>query len=263
MLKRVVQSDRGFAVLGAAFFTAGYTQTISTAVIVLEMTGEARLLIPMLCGCVVSFLLSRLLTSNAGIYERLAYDRHLPFVADLPVAKYPLTARDVMVPVDWADPRGGRITLMQSATSLQEIDTILESGKGVCLFFWSLIASREPRARLPCRGLVRVADTHWIRVLFRLASLSAGNHGALVCTSVGRRIGVHSEPPFHGQTVTRVVGSIAPAPQAPSRPLTDLRRLAAPGSAESAGRRRGVDGGDEHGIVHTMRLSRFMCPAYT
>lgn len=116
----------GFAALGAAFLTSGVTHTLSPAIVVIELLGEIRLLIPIMMGTVISFLLSRAVTQNVGIYERLAFDRRLPLIFELPVSKYQLKAEDVMVPIDWSAPTVGTVKVLSASSSLEQIDEILD-----------------------------------------------------------------------------------------------------------------------------------------
>ena len=59
-----------FAVVGAAALTGGTTQTLSTALITLELTGQQRLLTPVLIGVIVSCGVSGLLYAPRGEHGR-------------------------------------------------------------------------------------------------------------------------------------------------------------------------------------------------
>ena len=59
-----------FSVIGAAALTAGATQTLSTALITLELTNQQRLLTPVLLGVITSCGLSGLLSKS--IYDQVS-----------------------------------------------------------------------------------------------------------------------------------------------------------------------------------------------
>lgn len=65
-----------YAYVGAAAFSAGCTQTISTAIAVLEMTGELDFAIPMLLAVVVSVQISSRFGSS--IFDRICKLNGLP-----------------------------------------------------------------------------------------------------------------------------------------------------------------------------------------
>jgi H+/Cl- antiporter ClcA len=62
--------------VGAAAFSAGCTQTISTGIAVLEMTGEMDFAIPVMLAVVLSVLVSSKLTSS--IFDRISKLNGLP-----------------------------------------------------------------------------------------------------------------------------------------------------------------------------------------
>lgn len=66
----------GYALVGAAAFTAGVTGTVSTAVIVFELTNQLSYMLPVL----LSVLIGRAAAGSIGlnIYDSLAKSRNLP-----------------------------------------------------------------------------------------------------------------------------------------------------------------------------------------
>ncbi|KAL6061604.1 Anion/proton exchange transporter [Balamuthia mandrillaris] len=86
----------GYAIVGAAALSAGATRTISTAVLVVELTGQLNLLLPnlvaVLAACAVGSLISH------DIYEVLLQQKGLPIShsAFRIAPSYQQTARDVM-----------------------------------------------------------------------------------------------------------------------------------------------------------------------
>ena len=73
--------DAVLAVVGSAALTAGTTQTLSTALIVLELTGQQRLLTPVLIGVIVSCGVSGLLSKS--IYDQILVLKGLPYMPHL------------------------------------------------------------------------------------------------------------------------------------------------------------------------------------
>jgi len=84
-----------FSMCGAAALTAAATQTISSAVITIELTGQLSYQLPIFVSVLVAYVISRGLSSS--IYDAMMrglYLRYLPAVrTDL---HYKLTAEDVM-----------------------------------------------------------------------------------------------------------------------------------------------------------------------
>jgi len=69
-------SRSGYAYVGAAAFSGGCTQTISTAIAVIEMTGELDFAIPMLLAVVISVLVAKKIGSS--IFDRITKLNSLP-----------------------------------------------------------------------------------------------------------------------------------------------------------------------------------------
>ena len=66
----------GYAVVGAASFTAGVTQTISIAVIVFELTSQLSYALPVLIGSLLARGISSLFTP--GIFNAISKRLNLP-----------------------------------------------------------------------------------------------------------------------------------------------------------------------------------------
>jgi H+/Cl- antiporter ClcA/CBS domain-containing protein len=115
----------GFALVGAACFCASITHSLSVAVVVLELLGEWRLSVVVLLAAAVSHTTSRLLTSGVGIYERIAFDRNLPYLFTLSESLYPLRASGVMVAIDCAHPSQGRGMVLSANATLEDADALL------------------------------------------------------------------------------------------------------------------------------------------
>ncbi|KAG6595872.1 Chloride Channel (ClC) Family [Phytophthora cinnamomi] len=85
----------GYAVVGAASFTAGVTGTISIAVIVFELTGQLSYMIPVLLCVIVGRAVTRIFSLD--MYETMARQKNLPQWPDLTKQiSYSLTAGDLM-----------------------------------------------------------------------------------------------------------------------------------------------------------------------
>ncbi|KAK1931251.1 Chloride channel protein F [Phytophthora citrophthora] len=85
----------GYAVVGAASFTAGVTGTISIAVIVFELTGQLSYMIPVLLCVIVGRAVTRFFSLD--MYETMARQKNLPQWPDLTKQiSYSLTAGDLM-----------------------------------------------------------------------------------------------------------------------------------------------------------------------
>ena len=61
--------DAVFAVVGAAALTAGTTQTLSTALVTIELTGQQELLNPVLIGTAIAFGVTGLVSKS--IYDQI------------------------------------------------------------------------------------------------------------------------------------------------------------------------------------------------
>lgn len=83
-----------YAITGAAAFSAGVTHTLSTAVIVLEMSGQLNLVAPIMVAVSISVAVSRMLSVN--YYDKIAILRNLPFLPDLDASVYEVTAGEIM-----------------------------------------------------------------------------------------------------------------------------------------------------------------------
>eukprot|EP01104_Vermistella_antarctica_P008312 TRINITY_DN2074_c1_g4_i1.p1 TRINITY_DN2074_c1_g4~~TRINITY_DN2074_c1_g4_i1.p1 ORF type:complete len:864 (+),score=190.46 TRINITY_DN2074_c1_g4_i1:267-2858(+) len=84
-----------YAIVGAAAIAAGVTRTISTAVIVVELTGQSKLILPILAAVLTSMAVGRMLT--ASVYDVLLEQKGLPYMPRFKLDDtYSSRARDVM-----------------------------------------------------------------------------------------------------------------------------------------------------------------------
>jgi chloride channel 2 len=72
----------------------GATQTLSTAVIIFEITGQLRMLYPAVAAVVIAVQISRML--SVSVYDQMLKDKRLPYLAQLEPEKYAISAREVM-----------------------------------------------------------------------------------------------------------------------------------------------------------------------
>ncbi len=68
----------GYAIVGAAAFSAGVTHTVSISIVVVEMTGQIQHIIPILVAVIVSNVISTLL--QPSIYESDIMIKQLPYL---------------------------------------------------------------------------------------------------------------------------------------------------------------------------------------
>lgn len=84
-----------YAVVAAAAITAGATQTLSTAVIVFELTGQLDHMLPVLVATLIAYSVSGMFTLS--IYDVLLSLKGLPYLPRVHSAQlYALQAKDVM-----------------------------------------------------------------------------------------------------------------------------------------------------------------------
>ena len=109
----------GYAVVGAAAMAAGVTRTISTAVIVFELTGQLSHMLPVLVAVLLATGVGNLLSDS--IYDTMMRLNQLPFLQPLELHQsHGLTARDVMDPL--MDPR---VLALSMDCSYGDVDRLL------------------------------------------------------------------------------------------------------------------------------------------
>jgi chloride channel 2 len=83
-----------YAVMGAAGFAAGATRTVSTALLVFELTGQLHYMVPILLVTLISYAVAS--TMSVSIYDFLIQVKGFPYVPTLELKNYSKTALDVM-----------------------------------------------------------------------------------------------------------------------------------------------------------------------
>lgn len=71
----------GYATVGAAAFSGAVTHTISTSVIIFELTGQITYVIPILIAVLISNAVASLLAPS--IYDSIILIKKLPYLPDL------------------------------------------------------------------------------------------------------------------------------------------------------------------------------------
>lgn len=84
-----------YAVVGAAALSSSVTHTLSSAIIVFELTGQNHYILPMLVAVVISFAMAA--TFSLSIYDVLLEVKGVPYLPALKSSKlYNYHAKDVM-----------------------------------------------------------------------------------------------------------------------------------------------------------------------
>ncbi|KAJ0406289.1 hypothetical protein P43SY_007077 [Pythium insidiosum] len=108
----------GYAVVGAASFTAGITGTVSIAVIVFELTSQLSYMVPVLLCVLVGRSVA--LFFSLDLYETISREKQLPQWPDLTKQKsYGLIAGDLMRSLDASRPYW--LCRHQTAASLRQL----------------------------------------------------------------------------------------------------------------------------------------------
>jgi len=84
-----------YGVAGAAAFTGAVTHTLSTAVIIFEITGSNVPLFPVLLAVLISVTTARKF-STLGIYDSMAKIKELPLLPDLKKDIFGISAKNIM-----------------------------------------------------------------------------------------------------------------------------------------------------------------------
>lgn len=71
----------GYATVGAAAFSGAVTHTISTSVIIFELTGQITYVIPILIAVLISNAVASLLAPS--LYDSIILIKKLPYLPDL------------------------------------------------------------------------------------------------------------------------------------------------------------------------------------
>ncbi|GAM18517.1 hypothetical protein SAMD00019534_016920 [Acytostelium subglobosum LB1] len=105
----------GYAVVGAAALCGGATRTVSSAVIILELTGNLTYMVPVLVGVVLACGIGNLL--NHSIYDCFLRNKGLPYLPFVKIKSDSTTAQDIM---------NRDLYYVTHRTTLAQIEAVLE-----------------------------------------------------------------------------------------------------------------------------------------
>lgn len=192
-------ADAGvYAVVGAAALTSGATQTVSTAVIVFEVTGQTSFLLPVLLATLVAVSVASVWT--VSLYDLLLVHAGLPFLPRVAAtAQYGRRAFDAMHPAASAAGVGGAgvAAFLTLASTYGDALAIVEAarasearaGGGTGAGGGAFAASQQEIAvvddceRMTLLGTVSIARLR--SVLLKAAASAAAESGALPSSASG------------------------------------------------------------------------------
>jgi chloride channel 2 len=76
-----------YSVVGAAALAGSATQTLSTAVVAVELTGQVHLLLPLLLGVLVATAVAR--RHSPGVFDMLLHSHDVPYIAGVQLCRPP------------------------------------------------------------------------------------------------------------------------------------------------------------------------------
>ncbi len=108
-----------YAVVGAAALTSGATHTLSTAVIVFELTKQIHHMVPVLVGVLIAYSVSSMFTLS--VYDMLMLMSGLPFLPRaLQPQAYRATVTQMMQPI-----RSRSCPVLTANATLSDVETVL------------------------------------------------------------------------------------------------------------------------------------------
>ncbi|KAI9564003.1 hypothetical protein GHT06_007741 [Daphnia sinensis] len=116
----------GYAIVGAAAFSAGLTHSISICVVISEMTGQIRHIIPVMIAVLVANAISTLL--QPSLYDSIIMIKKLPYLPDIissSSAAYNIFVEDFMV---------GNIKYIYNGMSYKELKNNIRESRRVRAF---------------------------------------------------------------------------------------------------------------------------------
>ena len=151
-----------FAVIGAAAFAAGSTRAISTAIIVMELTGQMTLQLPVAIAVLTAFFTANRISTP--IYDLLIRTNRIVHLPKITEQARGARAEDVMQPIvldtvvgRWRrpEPRGGGVgqSSGEAGGAVSAVHTSTSSGSGASGDDDSALVVRRARADTPVGGL--------------------------------------------------------------------------------------------------------------
>ncbi|XP_049850026.1 chloride channel protein ClC-Kb-like isoform X2 [Schistocerca gregaria] len=89
-----ISSPHIYSIIGCCAYASSTTQTMSTALLLIELTGEVKLVYPILLSVVIAVGISHMFTVN--YYDSLIIIRHLPYLPNLKRFNANKRAKDIM-----------------------------------------------------------------------------------------------------------------------------------------------------------------------
>lgn len=160
-----------YAVVGAAALSSGATHTLSTAVIVFELTGQLHHMIPVLVATLLAYSVAG--TFTISVYDVLLKMKGIPFLPRVVAGVHTLFAKDVM----HAD-LGGTVKYLTMTATVEDAIAVLEDHSQVWQKRVQEIPVVDSGASMILVGSVTVPRIeamvrHWRRATGRRASASA------------------------------------------------------------------------------------------
>lgn len=143
-----------YAVIGASAFAAGMSHTLSSAIIIMEITGQMHLLSPIILATSIAFMVSRAFTPS--IYDAVTKIKGLPYLPDLEHSMFDMTADDIMernplsIPINASPPKVAKIMRKYKdkptfpVIDAEESRMLLGFVKRKDLIRWLVISTTEP-----------------------------------------------------------------------------------------------------------------------
>jgi len=108
------------AILGAAGLSGGVSHTLSTAILLVELTQESSLIFPLVLATVTSTGVSRLL--GPSIFDCLMKVRRLPFLPPLSLTQYVIKAQDIMKPTPFLTYASTKADIVSAVELLEVVE---------------------------------------------------------------------------------------------------------------------------------------------
>jgi len=161
-----------YAIAGAAALASGVTHTLSTAIIMLEISGQLNLVAPILVSVSCAVATARVLSDS--FYDRMAFVRNLPYLPDLDASVYEVKAAEIMqtdVPF-----------VLRHATP-QEVASLLSKNKDYNVF--PVVQNRET---MTLNGYAERRDlTNYLLECFQIVYNTIHEKDSLLESNAGRR----------------------------------------------------------------------------
>ena len=82
------------AMIGSSAYAGAVTHTLSSSVVIFELTGDATYALQVILATAIAYSLSRVMTSS--VFDRIIRIRGLPYISDLRYLPHASHARGIM-----------------------------------------------------------------------------------------------------------------------------------------------------------------------